>query len=212
MVVIMIDMTYEWIKNIIIFLVLTTIITNLLGKSAYKKYVNLITGIILLILVINPLIKLLKLEDSLDYFFSSNYLLAETKDANIKFDGMEDMKKNTILKEYKEKLKEQIASILEVENLYIDSIVLTIDEGSDSLTYGQIDSLNIIASYVRTKEEESSPGIDKINIGKIKIGENNESDEENVRKILTPNEINAKKRLSDFYNMNPDNINISIRE
>ena len=208
----MLDLIYDWIKNIIIYLVLTTIITNLLGKSAYKKYVNLITGIILLILVISPLFKLFNLEDSLDYFFSANNLLAESKDINIKFDDMEDKKKETIILAYKEKIKTQIETILESENLYINSIVLTIDEENDSLTYGQINALDIIASYIRVKDDVDSKKIDKINIGKIKIGDNNESDEINVREILTPSEINVKKRLSDFYNMNPDNINISIQE
>lgn len=208
----MLDLIYDWIKNIIIFLVLTTIITNLLGKSAYKKYINLITGIILLILVISPLFKLFQLEDSLDYFFSANYLLAETKEINVKFDDMEDKQTQTIIIEYKEKIKEQIEVILESEDLYIKSIAITIDEAYDSLTYGQIKTLDIITSYVRVKALEESKKIDKINIGKIKIGENNESDQTNVREILTPSEINVKKRLSDFYNMNPDNINISIQE
>lgn len=208
----MLDLIYDWIKNIIIFLVLTTIITNLLGKSAYKKYVNLITGIILLILVVSPLFKLFDLEDSLDYFFSTNYLLAESKDINIKFDDMEDNKKEAIFLEYKEKIKAQIGTILESEDLYIKSIALTIDEEDDSKTYGQIKELDITASYVRVKALDDSKKIDKINIGKIKIGENNESDQTKVREILTPSEINVKKRLSDFYNMNPDNINISIQE
>lgn len=208
----MLDLIYDWIKNIIIFLVLTTIITNLLGKSAYKKYVNLITGIILLILVVSPLFKLFDLEDNLDYFFSTNYLLAESKDINIKFDDMEDNKKEAIFLEYKEKIKAQIGTILESEDLYIKSIALTIDEEDDSKTYGQIKELDITASYVRVKALDDSKKIDKINIGKIKIGENNESDQTKVREILTPSEINVKKRLSDFYNMNPDNINISIQE
>jgi stage III sporulation protein AF len=208
----MLDMIYDWIKNIIIFLVLTTIITNLLGKSAYKKYINLITGMILLILVISPLFKLLNLEDSLDYFFSANYLLAETKEINVKLNEMEDKKIESIILEYKEKIKTQIETILESEDLYINSMTLTIDEENNSLTYGQIQNLDIIASYVRVKDEVKPKKVDKINIGKIKIGENNESEQENVREILTPNEINVKKRLSDFYNMNPDNINISIQE
>lgn len=208
----MLDLIYDWIKNIIIFLILTTIITNLLGKSAYKKYINLITGIILLILVISPLFKLFDLEDSLDYYFSANFLLAETKDININFDDVEDKKKESIILEYKENIKSQITTILEADDLYINSIVITVDEEDNSLTYGQIMKLDILAGYVRNIEEDNTNKIDKIQIGKIKIDDNNESDQTNVRKILTPSEINAKKRLSDFYNMNPDNINISIQE
>jgi len=73
---------YSWVKNIIIFLVLSTIINNLLGKSTYKKYINLITGIILVILVISPLFKVFELDKSLEYYMSTNFFVAESENIN----------------------------------------------------------------------------------------------------------------------------------
>jgi stage III sporulation protein AF len=92
---------YSWVKNIVIFLVLTTIITNLLGKSSYKKYVNLVTGIILVILVISPLLKLFQLDKTLDYYFTNNSLLAEAEDINDELVNAEENQKDTIFEEYK---------------------------------------------------------------------------------------------------------------
>ena len=33
---------YDWVRNTVIYLILNTIIMNLLGNSSYKKYVNII--------------------------------------------------------------------------------------------------------------------------------------------------------------------------
>ncbi len=87
---------YSWVKDIIIFLVLSTIINNLLGKSTFKKYINLITGIILVILVISPLFKLFKLERSLDYFMSTNFFIAESENINSILLDSEKEQKNRI--------------------------------------------------------------------------------------------------------------------
>lgn len=206
---------YAWIKNIIIFLILTTIISNLLGKSSYKKYINLISGIILLILVITPVLKIFSLTDSIDYYFSANFLLAETMDISNKFIAMEEEQTDMIMKEYKDNLIEQIESILAKENLYIHNIHLYIDEENNSPTFGQIVGMDLVLSYIRNNVEEET--VEKIVIEKIKIKGSeveipNGKKSSSEGKILSPDEINAKKRLSDFYNINPDNINISIQE
>jgi len=203
---------YSWVKNIIIFLVLTTIVTNLLGKSNYKKYIKLITGIILVILVISPLLKLFHLDDTLDFYFSENVLFAETEDINGKLIDMEQGQMSTIFKEYKEKIAAQVGNLLEVQDLYIVSITITVDEDETSKELGNLKAMDITASYVRQNTNTSSSEIDKIDIEKIEISDKNKSEAVPKKEYLSPSEINVKNLLSDFYNMNSDNINISIQE
>lgn len=204
---------YSWVKNIVIFLVLTTIITNLLGKSSYKKYVNLVTGIILVILVISPLLKLFQLDKTLDYYFTNNSLLAEAEDINDELVNAEENQKDTIFEEYKTEIGKQVGNLLEKEDLYLVSCEVTVDEDESSSSYGNILSMDVTASYIRSDKEQESSEIKDIKIEDIKIGEDMEpgKDDENDN-TLSPSEINAKNLLSDFYNMNPDNINISIQE
>ncbi len=203
---------YSWVKNIIIFLVLTTIISNLLGKSNYKKYINLITGIILVLFVISPLLKLFQLEDTLDYFLSSNLLVTDAEDLNGKLIDMEEGQMSAILKEYKEEIGMQISELLEGQDLFIASITIIVEEDEKSAVFGTIKSMDIVASYIRQNTNLSSSEINKIEIDSIKIGDKKESTAEMEEDYLTPSEINVKNMLSDFYNMNPDNINISIQE
>jgi stage III sporulation protein AF len=203
---------YSWVKNIIIFLVLTTIISNLLGKSNYKKYINLVIGIILVILVISPLLKLFKLGDTLDYFFSINILSTQAKDINGKLIEMEEGQMSAIIKEYKEDIKEQVSKLLKGQDLFLVSIEITVDEKEGSETFGCLEYLNVTASEIRQDTEKSSSEIEKVNIDSIEIGEEKEDNSNSENGILSPSEINVKNLLSDFYNMNPDNINISIQE
>ncbi len=207
---------YNWVKNIIIFLVLTTIISNLLGKSNYKKYINLITGLILVILVITPLLRLFRLTDTLDRYFSINILSTEAKDINGRLTEMEEGQMTAILKEYKEGIREQIVKILKEQELFPVEILITVDEDAESETFGNLEYLDITASYFRQDTENGPSKVDRIKIDKIEITDEEKSGsntgDNSGGNILSPAEINVKNVLSDFYNMNPDNINISIQE
>lgn len=203
---------YSWVKSIIIFMVLTSIISNLLGKSSYKKYINLITGIILVILVISPLLKLFQMDKTLDYYFTTNTLLAEAQDLDSQLKDMENGKKEAIFKEYKDQIKLQVTKILEEEKIQVYDMEITIDEDDSSSNYGNIKSITVSGSRV-VKEDNSKAAIniDSVKIDNIKISKE-EEEPRKVKNYLSPEEINAKNRLSDFYNINKDNINISIQE
>lgn len=208
---------YTWVKNIIIFLVLTTIVTNLLGKSSYKKYINLVTGIILVILVISPLLKLFQLDSTLDYYFTTNTLLADAEGMKVRLEDTENQQMEAILGEYKEQIKVQVTRLLEQEKVYATGIKVIIEEDETSDNFGNLAALEITAGVEnkeRTEEvkEREVIKVDSIKVDKIKISKQQRSESEIIRNYLSPMEINTKNLLSDFYNIDPDNINISIQE
>lgn len=203
---------YSWVKNVIIFLVLSTIVNNLLGKSTYKKYVNLISGIILVLLVISPLFKLFKLDNSLEYYMSTNFFITETENINKVLLDSEKEQKNRILVEYKDRINSQIASLIENRDLYVIDLRITIDENLESENFGKLKTIVLEAGYKKQKTKDNLSKIEPIEIGKIEIGHEEDINKVKKRDYLSPEEIYVKNLLSDFYNMKPDNINISIQE
>lgn len=49
---------YEWLREICIFLVLTTAVLHALPGDEYKKYVRFFTGLVLILMVIGPVLSL----------------------------------------------------------------------------------------------------------------------------------------------------------
>jgi stage III sporulation protein AF len=188
-----------------------------LGKSSYKKYINLVTGIILVILVISPLLKLFQLDSTLDYYFTTNTLLADAEGMKVRLEDTENQQMEAILGEYKEQIKVQVTRLLEQEKVYATGIKVIIEEDETSDNFGNLAALEITAGVEnkeRTEEvkEQEVIKVDSIKVDKIKISKQQRSESEIVRNYLSPMEINTKNLLSDFYNIDPDNINISIQE
>ncbi|MBE5962668.1 MAG: hypothetical protein E7256_15035 [Lachnospiraceae bacterium] len=204
----MVQLLYSWMKNIIIFMILVTVVRNLLGKSNYKKYVGLVTGMLLVILVVKPIINVLGNEELFDFSFHSYGYQVEAEDAgNIIFD-MEGIRNDAIFEEYKGLLLEQTEKLLNDKGLTILSMDIVIDEDRESETFGGVQSMDISASYMKAEE---TTNVEKIKIDRITIsGEEEEVLE--AGKNISPMEINIKNLVADFYNIDSTNINISIRE
>lgn len=204
------DKIYEWIRNIVIYMILHTIIMNLLGSSSYKKYVSIISGMILVLIVIAPLLEFMDLNDNLDHYIASHDFAIETSEFKNSLKRMEEKQVNEVFGEYKERLRLSVEGLLEEEGVYLNEFDITFDKDAASSTFGQVTGMKMKASTKERPEEESD---DLIRIKRIKIEQIELSDgtEHAGKEPPSPLEIKLKNKLSDFYNIEPDNINISIQ-
>ncbi|NLL73705.1 MAG: stage III sporulation protein AF [Clostridiales bacterium] len=195
------EFVYEWVRNIVIYLILNTVIMNLLGSSSYKKYVSIVSGMILLLIVLSPFLKLLRMDGIMDYYLNSNIYNSEARDFKRELKLMEDKQRDEVFTDYKEKIKEQVEELISKDGLYIYDFDLVMNMDEDSEDFGHIKDIKIEAGY---EKYESAP-VQKISIDRIVISE------KALQKIDSPEEIQIKNKLSDFYNMEQDNININIQ-
>ena len=199
---------YDWIRNIVIYMILNTIIMNLLGDKSYKKYVSIVSGMILVLIVISPLMNYMDLEDTLDYYLQANDFTVETSQFKEDLNRMEKAQQDAIFAEYQAKIKEQVESLLQEEKLTLTNLDVTIDKDPNSTGFGEILQMDITASLDNNDEKESKRlSVDEIDISPVHIREKEEND---VEDPPSPMEINIKNKLSDFYNIEQVNINISI--
>ncbi|MDF2539855.1 MAG: putative rane protein [Herbinix sp.] len=200
---------YSWVRNVVIYMILNTIIMNLLGNNSYKKYVSIVSGMILVLIVISPLISIMKLDERLDFFILSNEFAIESSDFQNSLYQMEEEQRDAVFSEYKAKLESKVEKLLAEEGVYLISFELTFNQDVGNLSFGEILGMDITAGM---NEVENNPkhilSIDEIEIDRINLdGQVKESEES----LPSPMEINIKNKLSDFYYIEPGNINISIQ-
>ena len=202
------NIIYDWIRNIVIYMILNTIIMNLLGDKSYKKYVSIVSGMILVLIIVSPLMNYMDLEDTLDYYLQANDFTVETSQFKEDLNRMEEAQQAAIFAEYEAKIREQVESILQEEKLTLTGLEITIDKNPNSLRFGEIMQMDITASLDDNDERASKRlSVDEIDISPVHIRDQEESKTEDPP---SPMEINIKNKLSDFYNMEQVNINISI--
>lgn len=67
----MFDYLYEWIKNLAFYLVLVTAVLHMLPSSGYKKYIRFFTGLVLILMLCTPVLKLFGMEQKITELYHS---------------------------------------------------------------------------------------------------------------------------------------------
>lgn len=68
---------YEWLRNIVICLFLISLIYQLFPDSDYKKYMRVAAGLILIVVVMTPVLKIFGADIKLSYFLNLETLKTE---------------------------------------------------------------------------------------------------------------------------------------
>lgn len=199
---------YSWLKTVVIFMIFLTILSNLLGKSDFKKYINIATGLLLVLVTVNPILQFLKSDKGFDYFYDSvNFNLKTTEIANEMKDAEAGQQKR-ILAQYKKEIIDQIEQLLNERDLYLVRANVVINEDVNSEEYAKIQALEVEATYSAV-DERTPDKVEIVVIPDVTIG-GKEKKTSNAS-FLSPQEIQIKNMLSDFYNISAENINISIQ-
>lgn len=207
---------YDAVKTIVIYLILVAIVMNLLGTSSYKKYVAMFTGMLLIYIVITPVMKLFNLTDSMDYHIEENYFKVEAKDMNAKIFNVDEEQKSYIIEEYRVKLEQQIEEKLNKRDLTLKRCDLVVDEDMSSTGFGTVLGIDIFAKELKEenmKDKKTNTIIEEISIEEIKIGKNKEEEQESnsgVPKTDSVLEIEIKKELAQFYNLDTNLVHVDI--
>lgn len=191
-------------------MILNTIIMNLLGNSSYKKYVSIVSGMILVLIVVSPFMKFLKVDDKLDYYLDFNGFAVETADFENSLRTMEEEQLELVFSEYSDKVRSQVDTMLQGEGFKLTDFKLIFDRDEKSMSFGGILRMEINAEYGSGTEEQ----VERIFVEDIEVTrpeEDSGAEQKPLQKAPSPAEISIKNKLSDFYNIKPDNINISIQ-
>lgn len=181
------EVIYVWVKNIVCFYIFMAIITHLLPKESYRKYVRFFSGMLLTILVVTPVLSVFGKEDVLMKKISQAGFFQELD--NIKLDTryFEETQKKAYVQEYERVIGMDVGRIAE----------------------GQ--QLQVLWTDVHLSQEYQVESIDM----EVKVGEENGvyipkvSFEDNSQEH--PRVYALKQELMDFYRLTEEQIHITVQ-
>ncbi len=184
----MIDYFYNYIKNIIFFLIFMSFIQVILPTNKYRSYINLIFGMILVFIMIEPLNILfdnVKNIEAITIFNEDDF-----KNNNIDINKYKNIQNEMVKSAFKDSLKKQIETILK-DNYFIKDIEVSLYENKyDEINIQEI-QLTLTSNnkniYVKPFKEDND----------LKLKEQKEID-------------NIKNTISQYYNLNIENISIML--
>ena len=190
----MVEIINSWAQKIIIVIIICTIIEMILPEGKNKKYIKTVMGIYVVFTIISPIIS----KTNINLLDLSKFLEMEE---NQTIETSTTINTNEYIeKVYKEKLKTDIKTKIEIIDYTVQNIDLEI-ENEDEETYGTILKLNL---EVMKHQQEEAQG--NIKIDKIVIGE--EKTEKPSTSISDKEKEKIKQYLAEMYYINKNDINV----
>ena len=218
----MLDFLKEWTINIVMLVLFIVIIEMLLPRGKMKKYVNLLTGTILIIVIIEPITGLFG--KNFDFAAAQTAAASNIDKREIEKAGklLEDEQLRQTIELYRSRIIEQITlSAREVDGVKDAQADIIINEDRDSENFGEIKRIYINA-VIENAAEGASSGTSGVNGGKgniavkkidsIKVAGQAGSDSDNVADGTGSVVYDAglderlKNRIGDVFGVHRENI------
>ncbi len=146
------DGIYDWVRNIVYYLIFMTIITNLLPAGKYEKYLRLFAGCILILLVLKPLTGSLRLEEKINAIFRSVSFENEAGELKGELDGMEQKRLDHLIGRYETSAEEELIRMAGEEGIEAVAASVVIEGDSGKPDFGKVKK---IALRLKKMEETS---------------------------------------------------------
>lgn len=205
----MLNFLKDWIINIVTISLILILFEILMPTGKIKKIINLVSGFILLIVIINPFLTLKNQNYSLsDTVISDSYYIDKKELENssklfkdIQMKQIADVYKNSLTK----KIKEQTKELEDVETLNVD---VEINEDYSSNDFGAINKVCIELRKVEQQEKEKTAdsrikpvmSVKKVDINDINVEKENKNEKSKSLKSVEVKDKELTELVKDYLN------------
>lgn len=214
------EVVFSWVKNIVVFFLVFTLLEEMLPDSDYKKYIRVAGGMVFILVVFSPLLKLLNMDDSMNYFFQwESFKTALAKNQYAGYDSFDveaaaGQKESWVFSQYKENIQEQICLLIENEGYSVYSVHVQVDESGESDTFGSIRSVEIVLEQsVYRGEEEHDIQVESVEPVIINGSDNsNQGKQNSFCPVSSEDQLKIKQLISNNYGVSMNGISISMED
>ncbi|RKD34572.1 stage III sporulation protein AF [Thermohalobacter berrensis] len=199
----MIHFLKNWVINIVTVVVFVTFIEILLPNSSMKRYINVIIGLTIIVVLVNPFIKLLTedidIEKEVFKQIKSSY-----RSGQIKKEEFQNLRETQVIGLYKDKVKNDLKNLLDSYTKYtVKDISVEIIDDMESKKFGSLQKVKIIFLN-NDKKEDQTRDIKVDPIENIKVSLKTTKEKQSLKTIN--NLYDIKTKISDAFKIPKENI------
>lgn len=152
----MMDGILNWAGNILFFMVMMTVVENLLPGKKYSRYVRLPAGMVLILLVLKPVTEGFHLEEKIARSLESFTFQQDAKDLSWEILGVEKERLSRIMDNYQQAVEADVSAMAEEMGFGAVEAHVAMDRDQESQGLGTVTGIRL--EVRREGEEEETDG------------------------------------------------------
>lgn len=191
---------YEWIRGMVFYLILVTMILNLLPDKKYEKYLRLFTGVVFILLVIGPFADLTGLEERMAGAYERITFRNDVRLLQAELADIDGQRLARVFKSYCEAVELDIASMTEGYGVTCLEVSAVLDENSGSENFGALTAVNMRVGLMGAGTDDQA--------GTATTGN---SEELREKRLAANREISRlKTKIGEYYGLEERKITIRL--
>jgi stage III sporulation protein AF len=182
----------EWVRGLAFYLILMTVVLNLLPDKTYEKYLRLFTGMVFILLVFRPFADLTGLEARMAGAFERITFQNDAKLLKREIMEAEEVRLKKLTESFQDAVELDLKTMAEGSGLVCKSVEIALNEDGESESFGALLSV-------------------KMEVALLGGGENLSREEEENRRMEANREIaGLRKRIGEYYGLEEGFIEIRL--
>lgn len=201
-------MLYSWVKNIVYYFIFITVIGHILPHKKYEKFIKLFSGLILILIVIQPVIKGLKLEEQINYYFESYSFKNEVGDFEKELLGIENQRVDQMIGRYEQAVAMDIDKITLECGFYPVKTKVKIEGNKETEQFGTVTGIQMVVSLMPQESAE----IMMIDPVMIRIeGDSEEARQQEYQEEQTTLNV-LRRKIESYYGLEASYVEIRLEQ
>jgi stage III sporulation protein AF len=200
-----------WIINIVTTMIFVAFVEVLVPGSSMRKYVNLVIGLLVMIVIISPLLHLAAGDYNIGMDILNKGHAIDLRDTELLLNSVKQQQKESITRVYREKVQRQVSEQVMHINPGSNAVAeVFIDEDHDSKSFGKILGIRVLISPGKEGQDIE----DGIEVSRIKVNIDGQSTENAVEALSREQDLtrlNIASHLSEMYRVPVEDIEVVLK-
>ncbi|WP_129597773.1 stage III sporulation protein AF [Anaerophilus nitritogenes] len=203
----MMNFLRSWIINIVSVVIFITFLEMLLPNSNMKKYIKMIIGLLVMIVILSPLLQIVHGNFNIEDEVLKTSLAIDQKNLSLTFDDLGNIQNQQVIKLYTQKIETNIKDKIEQDTqCMVLKVNAEIETSKEHENFGAIKKMNIVLK--NPINDSTNKKIQTVSISPI--GKPPDSDYKSQDTIPVIKKI--KESISNIYQIDKDQIFISMHD
>jgi stage III sporulation protein AF len=129
---------YQWIRNLAGYFLFLAVLEQLLPNKNYSRYIRLFAGMILILLVVQPLADLSRINERIAHYFEELEFRYDAEHLQEEIFGVEEQQLKRLIAQYETSVSEEIIRMAAEEGYEAAECQAEIDKDPESETFGSV--------------------------------------------------------------------------
>lgn len=137
---------YEWIRNLTGYFLFMSVLDNLLPGKKYGKYIRLFSGVVLILIVLQPFLGRLRIEDQIARMYETFDFQYQVGDLKQELLGVEQQRLKQMIAQYEQAVAQDVTQMAETLSWSVRECRVEIDAEEGTEKFGTVTGVWVVCA------------------------------------------------------------------